>query len=339
MASGAFPLFQNKAGDNQSGSYGTGMPGVVPAAPSYGDKGDLTGTQAVSGGTYKQANGLFTFAPMSPNFTTDFMNYLKGQIGNGATPFNLSASMPSSGVTTAPGQLSAPLTPVLQQLADFYSGKATTLPGADAVKQGLGTLGDISKTGLPIDQTPAWQAMIAAQQRNIGMNEAGLREQFASMGSLRGSPFGQAESDYRMQTSKDQNAMLAQMVQQAQESAAGRRLSAGGALTQAGGALTEGASSLGQVLQGLDQASLDRMLQEFVRTRPEYSPYLNMLYGAATTFPPQANVGKSGGLATGLAGSLGSAAGTAIGGPIGKELGKEAGKGADVIINFLKGLF
>lgn len=309
MSTGAFPLFQNKPGDNQSGNYGTGMPGVVPQAPNSNSFPDMNVKQATGGGTNKQGNGLFTFSPMAPNFSTDFFNYLNKQIGIGATPFNLSGSMPSSGVTTAPGTLSAPLTPVLQQLADFYSGKSTTLPGAD-------TLSQMSKTGMPVDQTPAWQAMIASQQRNIGENEAGLREQFASMGALRGSPFAGAESDYRAQTAKDQNAQLLAATATAGENAAGRQLSASGALT-------EGASNLGQVLQGIDQQSLDRLLQEFVRTRPEYSPFLNMLYGGATTFPPGAQVKSGGGILSGLLGTLGAGLGTAVGGPIGTAIGKK----------------
>lgn len=281
MPSNSFQLF-GKGGDNQFGNYGTGMPGVVPAAPNYGDVGNLTVPQATASGFYKGPQGTMTVAPIAPNLTTDFFNFLKGNVGQGATPFNLSAALPSGGVT-APGQLSAPINPVLQQLADFYGGGETSIPG-------VGTMQELSKTGAPIDQLPAWQAMIEAQQRNIQQNEAGMREQFASMGNLRGSPYGQAEADYRMQTAKDQNAALLNATAQAQEAAQGRRLSASGALMNG----PAGVASLGEMLQGFDQASIDRLLQEFIRTRPEYSPYLNLLYGAATTFPPAMQPGSGG---------------------------------------------
>lgn len=294
MSSNAFPLFNN-AGNNQFGNYATGMPGVVPAAPGYGDVGNLTVEQANKGGTYK--HGDFTsFSPIAPNLTTDFFNFLKSNISQGATPFNLQTALPTGGVT-APGQLSAPINPVLQQIADFYQGKDTNLPGGNSLR-------DLSATGSPIDQTPAWQAMIEAQQRNIKQNEAGLREQFASLGTLRGSPFGQAEADYRMQTAKDQNAALLAATAQAQEAAQGRRLSASSGLVQ-------GAGSIGEMLQNFDQQAIDRLLQEFIRTRPEYSPYLNLLYGAATTFPPYTQSGKGGGILGGIADAAGTAAGIA----------------------------
>lgn len=306
MGSNAFPLFNPRAGDNQFGSYGTSMPGVVPAAPAGGDVGNLGVPQATQGGFYKGPNGLMSEAPIAPNLTTDFFNFLKSNVGQGATPFNLSTALPSGGVT-APGQLSAPANPVLQQIQDFYSGKETSLPGASSIL-------DLAKTGTPIDQLPAWQAMIEAQQRNIKQNEAGLREQFASLGNLRGSPFGQAEADYRMQTAKDQNAALLQATAQAQEAAQGRRLTASGGLVQ-------NAGSIGEMLQNFDQQSIDRLLQEFIRTRPEYSPYLNLLYGAATTFAPTSQPGKGGGVLGGLAGAAGKGIGEAVGKGVGSLIG------------------
>ena len=319
MGSNAFPLFTNNSGNNQFGNYGTGMPGVVPAAPGGGGSPlDVKG--ATAGGFYKGPNGLTSEAPIAPNLTTDFFNFLKSNIGDGATPFNLSTALPSGGVT-APGQLSAPINPVLQQIADFYGGKETSLPGVNSMQE-------LSKTGAPVDQTPAWQAMIEAQQRNIKQNEAGMREQFAGLGLLKGSPFGQAEADYRMQTSKDQNAALLQATAQAQEQAAGRRLSASGALMEG----PKGAQSVGELLQNFDQQSIDRLLQEFIRTRPEYSPYLNLLYGAATTFAPVQQPGKGGGVLGGIAGAIGTGLGSllgpvgaAAGGAIGSALGKKAG--------------
>jgi hypothetical protein len=323
---GSFPMFNNplqtgRAGDNQFGSFGTGMPSSgVPAAPPIG-RGDLPGfPQAFGGGTTAHGKDLFALGPMSPAFTTDFMNFLKGQVGGGATPFNLSTGLPS-GRETRPGELSAPMTPVLEQLASYYTGGPTSIPGANSLRE-------LAETGSPIDQTPAWQAMIDAQQRNIAQNEAQLREQFASLGTLRGSPFGTAMTDFRTQTAKDQNALLAQMFAGSQEAAQGRRLTAAGALTG-------GAESVGQLLQGLDQASIDRLLQEFVRTRPEYSPYLNMLYGAATTFPPYLDRGSGGGFLSGLAGSAGTGVGTAIGGAVGGPIGAGVGAIADIF----KGIF
>jgi hypothetical protein len=64
--------------------------------------------------------------------------------------------------------------------------------------------------------------------------------------------------------------------------------------------------NLSEILQGYDQASIDRLLAEFIRTRPEYGPLLNAIFGMATTFPPY--LGGSYGLGAGgaLLGSAGS---------------------------------
>jgi hypothetical protein len=168
---------------------------------------------------------------------------------------------------------------------------------------GTGTLESMSQTGNPTDVGPAWDAMVAAQQKNIGENAANLREQFAFGGDLKSSPFGQAATDFYSQTAKDQNALLAQMQQQASEAAAGRQLSAAGDLTS-------GATGFGGMLQGLDQQSIQNMLAEFIRTRPEYSPLLGQEGGAATTFPPTI----SGSVGVGGMGGALSSAGTALSG-------------------------
>jgi len=295
MSSPGFSLFSTpQAGNNQYGAFGTGMPGVVPGA-SGGDVGNLLGTQGTSGGLFKQSNGISTLAPIAPNLTTDFMNYLKSQIGSGATPFNLSTVLPSTGAATAPGQLNAPVTPILQQLSNFYTGGASSIPGSD-------TLSQMAQTGMPVTALPAWQAAVAAQQQNIQRQQAALREQFAFSGSLASSPFGDAMQNYLAQTTADQNATLAQAQQQALEAAAGRQLTASTDINQ-------GAAQLGQLFQGMDQQAIQNMLQEFIRTRPEYSPLLNTLFGAATTFPPSVQTGSGSGGLGALLGGIGSIAG------------------------------
>lgn len=231
-----------------------------------------------------------TSPTLDPGFTQAFDDWLKGQIGKGATPYDLQAVLPSTGQTTGAGQLTAGMNPELQQLMQFFTtGQPGTMPGAS-------TLGDMSKTGMPIDVMPEWQAMIDAQQRNIGQGSANLREQFASLGNLKSSPFGGAMSDYYSQTAKDQNALLGQLEAGSLESARGRQMDSSSLLTQLGG-------QMGQYIQGLDQSSIDRLLQEFVRTRPENSPLLGAQFGMATTFPPTYE--KKGGIGQAIVGSLG----------------------------------
>lgn len=101
--------------------------------------------------------------------------------------------------------------------------------------------GIASNAGYATDSTPAWQAMIDAQQRNIDRTAANLGEQFNVSGNRFSSVFGDAMTDYYSQTGLDQNALLAQMTLASQEAARGRELQAAGQLGSQG---FQGASQL-----------------------------------------------------------------------------------------------
>jgi hypothetical protein len=237
-------------------------PGIVPptttptgAFPSTANTGRVT---TVGSGT--QVGSTF-----DPAFTQAFGQWLASQMGAGATPFNLQAEIPSSGGATEAGKLTAPLTGILNSLQEFYRTGKGGPTGSQAVAEAAG----------PTSAIPEWQKMVDAMQRSTKEGEANLREQFAFSGNLSSSPFGNAMTDYWSQTTKDREALLANLENQY----ATRRL-------EAGTTLLGGATGLGEILQGLDQQSIDRLLNEFLRTRPEYSPLLNAQYGYATTFPP-----------------------------------------------------
>jgi len=300
-------------------------PGVVPPASTgrgYSDTGIPyeQGTMLTDPG---QAD-FWRVNPLDPSFTQNFLQFLTSQMGKGATPFDLSALLPTGGETGA-GQLTAPLNPLIQALMKFYQ---TGQPGETP---GLGPLSEMSKTGMPVDQTPAWKAMVEAMQRQIGQGAEGMREQFAFTGNLASSPFGQAMGDYYGQTEKDINAQLMQAQTQALEAARARQMGASEFLAT-------GMGNLSELLQGYDQASIDRLLAEFIRTRPEYGPLINAMFGMATTFPPY--LGGSYGLGVGgaLAGSAGSIMsgiadlyGTIRGGGGGSSGGIYTGAGGEVI--------
>ncbi len=273
---------------NAPGGGGAVVPGTVPPAsgglgfPSRGLGPNQPAGYPLQSYSQGLAGGVNTIGPLFPKFTSDLFQFLQQQMGRGATPFDLSSALPSGG-TSGPGQLSAPATPVLKQLQDFYS----TGTGGPT---GTGTLADMAKTGLPINVLPEWQAMLEAMKRPEAEARANLREQFAFTGNLASSPFGRAEADFELQNVLQKQALLGGLESSALEAARGRQLSASESLQGA-------AQTFGQMMQGLDQDSINRLLAEFVRTRPEYSPYLNMLFAAATTFPPFAtkNVGVGAG--------------------------------------------
>lgn len=121
----------------------------------------------------------------------------------------------------------------------------------------LGYLRGVAQNaGYATDATPAWEAMVAAQQRNTDRNAANLAEQFNMGGNRFSSVFGNAMTDFYNQNTKDQNASLTQAVLASQEAARGRELSAANSLGQMG---TAGASQLSS--QGF-QSQLQQQSQE-----------------------------------------------------------------------------
>jgi hypothetical protein len=129
----------------------------------------------------------------------------------------------------------------------YQTGGLTGQMGNLAQTGGLtGQMGNLAQTGAPVDQTQAWQAMIAAEQQNIQQNEANLKEQFGSMGDLSSSSAANAMSQYLQQTALGQNASLTQATATALENAANRSLTAG--QTGIGTELSAGQTGIGTQL-------------------------------------------------------------------------------------------
>lgn len=272
--------------------------GFDPSPGQYFNPAASAGYQN-TGGTQNMGHGIFAQSSMYPQLSDSFAQFLQSMIGQGASPFNLSAPLPSGG-TTNPGQLSAPMNPLMQSLMQLFMGNGqSNVPGAN-------TLANVANNG--ISAMPEWQSMIDAQGQNIQQNQANLREQFSAMGGLAGSPFGTAMSNFQQQTTKDQNALLGylnqQNILQGQLPAAQFMMS--------------GAGQMGQFAQQQDQQTIDRMYNEFIRTQPEYNPLLQQMYGLSTTFAPTVQQpsggGILGGLLPGMMSGLGAGAGAASGG-------------------------
>ena len=224
--------------------------------------------------------------PLDPQLTNTLFNWLQEQIGTGLQAFDWSSILPSTGQATEAGQLTAQNNPLLQQLMQSFQS---------------GNMASMANTGNPIDQTPAWNAMVQSMQQNIQRNQANLKEQFNVGGNLAGSPYGDAMQNYLQGVTSTQNAQLLGAQTSALESAANRQLQA-----------TSMEGQLGQTLQNLDQASIDRMYQEFQRTQPQNNPMLQYIMQAATTFPQYLQKKSGGGGLMSLLGMLGGAAGAGI---------------------------
>ena len=251
------------------GNTSMSAPGIVPPSSSPVPPGFTPNTVVPSKqGSFGLPGGQQTIPTFDPYFTSQFYSWLTSQLGKGATPFDLSAILPSTGQATAPGTLTAPLNPIESSLQQFYAtGTGGPLPGV----------------------LPMWNAEIAAMngpQGPTAQAEAQLRGQFAFGGDLASSPFAQAETQFAEQNILNQNALLTSATQAALPTMA----------------------SFGENLQQLDQSSINNLLQEFIRTRPEYSPLLNMLFGGATSSP--GTYGKPSG--AGAIGGILSGAGSAM---------------------------
>jgi hypothetical protein len=208
----SYPALPNFSATSNPTSTSPG--GINPSTGGYAGGAGTTGSTGpagsfftgVPGGKNDMGGNIFTQPTYDPGFTSAFFQMLQGLMGGG-------------------NQLQG-------SLLDFLSGKQSNIPGADSLTQ-------MAKTGDPISALPEWQAMLQAQQRNIGQNQANLKEQFGFAGDIQSSPFGTAMSDYMQQTSKDQNALLAGLDTQAMEAAMGRELQASEATTGMAAAETQ----------------------------------------------------------------------------------------------------
>jgi hypothetical protein len=286
MPAGGAMFGNNAPGSNQNGGVGFGsMPGntSMPASgggyynpttspynnPGYGPSGGplAPGGPSGPGASHNLGHGIIATGPEFPGLSSGFANYLMGQIGQGLTPFGGSVGLPTGGATQ-PGQLNAPLNPLLQQLMTFFQG------GGGAGMPGMDTLGTIASQG--VSALPEWQSMIQAQQQNIQQGQTNLQGQFATMGDLAGSGFGNAMQNYNQGTQATQNSLLAQLqqsnIQNIQMPAIQSMLS--GETQMAGG------------LQNLNQQAINSYLQQFQTDQPQNNPMNSFLGAFASLFPP-----------------------------------------------------
>lgn len=259
----SFPMPTATPMSASNGVAAASGPGYVPPTPmppgyNYGQAGynNLNAKPGSVGAADKLPGGAGTSPTLDPLYTQGLDQYLRGEIGTGITPFDLSAYLPSTGGSTQAGQVSAPLTPLLSQLSSFLqtgqgggagagtlaslasnggltgllgqlfqTGGQTGALGNIGQTGGLtGALGNFAANGMPTNITPEWQAMVNSMGTNIAQNQADLKEQFGSMGNLSSSSAANAMALFNSQTAADQNSLLGQLQANASEAAAGRQL-------------------------------------------------------------------------------------------------------------------
>ena len=271
------------------------VPGAVPSQNWQNPNPLPSGTQVPMNYSYGPGGTAFE-QPLVPGLTENWSQYLGSQVGQGVTPFNLATPL-STGGETMPGQVNAPLNPILQQLQQYFQTGKSSNAGINA----------LNEQAQGMSAVPEWQSAIAAQQQNIQQNQANLKEQFAGMGGLAGSEYGQAMQNYMQGTTANQNALLAQMQQQNEQ------IQQGAATT-----LTGLQQQVGTLFQGLNQQDIQNLMSEFIRTQPQYSPMLNYIYGQSNAYSPIFNTKTGAGIASSLipmgAGAVAGGAGAAASG-------------------------
>lgn len=225
------------------------------------------GQQSNNPGSSNLGHGIIATGQQYPQLGDQLVGYLQSQVGTGLTPFSGSTPLPTGG-STAPGQLTAGMNPLLAQLAQFFqTGQGGGMPGTD-------TLSTVANQG--VSALPEWQSMIQAQQQNIQQGQANLQEQFAGMGDLAGSPFGTAMSNYNQGTVASQNALLGQLQQSNIQNI---QMPAAESLLSGGTAMASG-------LQNMDQSAINAYLQQYQQDQPQNNPTLAMAGSYGSMYPP-----------------------------------------------------
>lgn len=228
---------------------GSGAPPTGGAPPMGG------GTPPPAGGS---SGGIFTGGEYGQQQPYNFQMPTYGGQGGGYTP-NF-ASPDGFGGGAPVGQLpqwspnwntQMPQQGPQQQYPGFSGANAWL---ADQTND-IGYLrGMTENAGYATDATPAWEQMVAAQQRNIERQKAELGARFNASGNRFSTSYGDAMADFTNQSVLDQNSLLGQMTLQSQEAARGRELQAAG---QLGGM----AGAAGQQLSGQDYGMQQQQLQ------------------------------------------------------------------------------
>lgn len=221
-------------------------PGGLPQASYFGQNGYGAGAPGGSqfnpgtnagGGGFGQGNGSGS--------GTGGANPNPFPSGGGSGGSGSGGSGTGGGGTTLPSLPGNPASPTYNDpnVSALSSGTGTGAVAANGAPSSasewlaagandFGYLQGFAQDGQATNTMPAWQAMVEAQERNLDRRYADLQESFNVSGNRASTPFGQAAVDFQTQAGLEQNALLAQMTQQALEAATGRQFGAAGQLGQ-----------------------------------------------------------------------------------------------------------
>lgn len=193
-------------GNNATPNGNMQSPGSMPGAPS-----GVMGTNPGTGGG----------APNNP-FQQGQDQFPAMGVG-GQLPANPMTAM-AAGANPA-GQEAAPYGSTQFSGTGTYPGQTPSMGAGGGAPSGTMSPDQwlASSGGSPINATPTWQAMNAAQQKNISEQFTNLNEAMNVSGDRFSTSYGNAASDFWAQTAKNQNANLSQMTYQSLSDAANRQ--------------------------------------------------------------------------------------------------------------------
>lgn len=283
------------------------------------------------GGISPVTEGAYT--PFMPNTGTDYSQYYGDITGTGGTS-------DSSGLINSLGGIQYPQewdTASNLMTNAAYTGLPTQNPWQWNLGSQMAT--GMAATGMPVDQSASYQAQKAVAQQNI-QDEINQAAERANLTGLRWStPLGQSAQNIagkymtqlgasttaqeaaaqeaargRQQQAYNQMYQFGQGTSGLTESAAGRQMSAAGQLPGIGSLyaqypmqLAQQGMQTGTALQQAQQAGIAPLLQEFLRTTPEASPWLTyamQAVGLPFQSQPQMYQPSGASQALGTAGSL-----------------------------------
>jgi len=213
------------------------------------------------------------------------LNYMNSQAMFGANPGSLQGnqmSLLSQYGAGSQGQLG--MANIAQGNLGAMGQPLQSVAGQGAAS-GLGGLqGIIAGQGNPINQLPAWQSMVQAQQQNIQQGQNSLLAQAGAGDNQFSNAYGTADQMYMNQAIANQNAQLTSATAQAQQQAQQNLLSASGTMGGFGYGAAGQLANMGYGAQNTMYGGALTGMQNLLGTQ---NAAAQQMYGAQNAAVPQ----------------------------------------------------